>query len=530
MDSVYIVNKQHITFPESINSHIDNIPDTVLVEGLVSIKDIPCSSQLDSIINIGNNIVAYGAGFNDSISTIVFPLIIAVFAFALPFLFSAINHVNDKYNSIAIANMFKSSKRYNAIWRSIAVNIGAMLLYGGLSLLPFITFHRWIGVVFPYLFIVLSAWMVVSIFLFMQYYMTFNKPHSVVDEIKNLYSEEKADAEKKDLKLSKKLKKSGKKKSVSGKKVWEMIGSMYVRSYSNVADLNIVNRLSEMCRYAIRENDYNLYTTIWSKISELRKVEMLFDDSKNKVVSDDCQKRLTNSFLLKTCECIGESAINVEIQSSLIRMWLQCFAHDKYPNHIDFHLLMRTLFKIAGKGNMVFIEKYFADSKYSFKHVLTLPQVLYVKGGDTSKIANEEKNSREKWNEIRDYHFILAAFAFYMGLQTLPKQMMSDELGIDLLPQNRQDLLLTYARCKSKMRPDGGYDHLNAEELYGKRIDPDYIDIFAVLMFALLSDAKVNYYFLYATKELDDKINIDSRSKCNFRKMLEEFTTRRRKS
>ena len=261
-----------------------------------------------------------------------------------------------------------------------------------------------------------------------------------------------------------------------------------------------------MCRYAIRKNDYNLYLSVWSKIYEIQKTEMEFDDTTNSVVSDDCEKNLTNSFLLKTCENIGESAINIEIQGSLIRTWLQCFAHDKYPNHIDFYLLMRTLFKVAGKGNTGFIEKYFADSKYAFRHVLALPQVLYVKGGDISKRASEEKKSREKWDEICDYHFVLAAFSFYMGLKTLPKQMMADEFGMNLLPRHRQELLLTYVRCKSKMRPDGAYDYLNAEELYGRRVDPDYIDTFAVLLFALLGDAKANNYYLYVPNDFNDKI------------------------
>lgn len=101
---------------------------------------------------------------------------------------------------------------------------------------------------------------------------------------------------------------------------------------------------------------------------------------------------------------------------------------------------------------------------------------------------------------------MLAAFAFYMGLKTLPKQMMTDELGMDILPQNRQELLLTYVRCKSKMRPDGAYDHLEVDNLYGRRVDPDYIDTFAVILFALLGDAEANYYFLYVPNEFRDKI------------------------
>ena len=507
-DSVFILNQNKI--PDTMQVIVNNLPDSLAVNGIVKVSNMAEPNnyeiQLDSLVAIWRDISVFGIGYSDTISNIAFPLIIAVFAFALPFLFSAINHVNNKYDSAAIANMFKSSNRYKFFWWSIAVNVSIMMLYGGLSLLPFYTFHHWIDFVFSYLLVGLVTWMVISVFLFMHYCMMYNKPYNVVEEIKRLYPVEKADAEKKDKKQSKKFKKTRKSKSQSAKKVWEMIGSMYMRGYSNSADLELINRLSEMCRYAIRKNDYNLYLSVWSKIYEIQKTEMEFDDTTKSVVSDDCEKNLTNSFLLKTCENIGESAINVEIQGSLIRTWLQCFAHDKYPNHIDFYLLMRTLFKLAGNGNTGFIEKYFADSKYTFRYVLTLPQVLYVKGGDTSNIKSEEMKSLEKWNEICDYHFVLAAFAFYMGLKTLPKQIMADELGMDLLPRNRQELLLTYVRCKSKMRSDGAYDFLNAEELYGRRVDPDFIDTFAVLLFALLGDAEAGYYFLYVPNEFTDKI------------------------
>ena len=167
---------------------------------------------------------------------------------------------------------------------------------------------------------------------------------------------------------------------------------------------------------------------------------------------------------------------------------------------------MCALFKVAGKGNLGFIEKYFADSKYTFRYVLSLPQVLYVKGGDISKRASEEQKSQKEWKRICDYHFVLAAFAYYMGLKTLPKLVLSEEFGLELLPRNRQELLLTYASCKLKMKSDGGYDHKDAEDLYGMSVDPEFIDTFAVLLFALLGDAEAYNYFLYVPNELNDKI------------------------
>ena len=170
-DSVFILNQTKI--PDTMQIIVNNIPDSLAINGVVKVSNMTkpnnYESQLDSLVAIGRDISEFGIGYSDTISNIAFPLIIAVFAFALPFLFSAINHVNNKYDSAAIANMFKSSNRYKFFWWSIAANVSIMMLYGGLSLLPFYTFHHWIGFVFSYLLVGLVAWMVISVFLFMHY-------------------------------------------------------------------------------------------------------------------------------------------------------------------------------------------------------------------------------------------------------------------------------------------------------------------------------------------------------------------------
>ena len=153
IDSVFVSNQNNI--PDTMQVIVNNIPDTFVVKGAVEVSNMAephnYESQLDSLVTIGREVAEFGIGNSDTISNIAFPLIIAVFAFALPFLFSAINHINNKYDSTAIANMFKSAKRYKTFWWSIAVNVGVMMLYGGLSLLPFDTFHHWIGYIFSYL-------------------------------------------------------------------------------------------------------------------------------------------------------------------------------------------------------------------------------------------------------------------------------------------------------------------------------------------------------------------------------------------
>lgn len=96
-DSVFILNQTKI--PDTMQVIVNNIPDSLAINGVVKVSNMTkpnnYESQLDSLVAIGRDISEFGIGYSDTISNIAFPLIIAVFAFALPFLFSAINHVNN---------------------------------------------------------------------------------------------------------------------------------------------------------------------------------------------------------------------------------------------------------------------------------------------------------------------------------------------------------------------------------------------------------------------------------------------------
>ena len=92
-DSVFILNQNKI--PDTMQVIVNNLPDSLAVNGIVKVSNMAepnnYESQLDSLVAIGRDISDFGIGYSDTISNIAFPLIIAVFAFALPFLFSAIH-------------------------------------------------------------------------------------------------------------------------------------------------------------------------------------------------------------------------------------------------------------------------------------------------------------------------------------------------------------------------------------------------------------------------------------------------------
>ncbi len=78
MDSIYVINL--VCIPDTLNAHVSNILSTLKIDGIVAVSDTSYDSQLNSLLSLGNNIAEYGVGFSDVVSTILFPLIIAIFA------------------------------------------------------------------------------------------------------------------------------------------------------------------------------------------------------------------------------------------------------------------------------------------------------------------------------------------------------------------------------------------------------------------------------------------------------------------
>lgn len=68
------------------------------------------------------------------VSNISIPLIVALFAFAMPLLFQVITHINSKYSSEAISKMFENSLPYKAYWAVSIFSIVSLITFGVLTL------------------------------------------------------------------------------------------------------------------------------------------------------------------------------------------------------------------------------------------------------------------------------------------------------------------------------------------------------------------------------------------------------------
>lgn len=508
MDSTYVTNQ--VCLPDTMNAHVSNIPSSIKIDGIVAVTDTSYNSHLSDLLSLGNNIAEYGMGISDVVATIVFPLIIAIFAFAFPFLFDAINKINSRYKSEVLSELYSSSYSYIRFRIAIILSIGWLLLYGFLSLFQFDVWHHWVGLICTPISMIVVSFLVYSVIRFVKESVSFNKPSEIIGKIEVRYKLEKNKAKKEDEKLEKRLnKKKEKAESKRVKNQWDYIGRINNNASSNNADTNYVNRLSNLCRYAFVENDYNLFYSIIKKIEELINDEMSLSSENGENTLPEAQfKYKSANFLAKAYEDYFLSARDRGVQIQLIKTWLKGFSPNKYPNRSDVYMLVKTLLKVASRGELRFIESYFDLCKHSFNYVLNLPLLLYVEKGKIDKRPIVIKKSQEIWDYICDYHFILAAFAYHQGLNTLPRQILVDEYGIGVLPHNKQMLLIRYARCKAKFKEDGSFDYSKSDDLFGQKVNPEFVDIFAATLFALLDDSKGLSYYPIVTEDVKNVLKI----------------------
>lgn len=503
MDTTYVYNQ--VKIPTEIHSIVDNFPDTVNVQGKVGLCD-EISTSIDSIhfslnklISVGETVIDYGTGSNDTVAIIVLPLIIALFAFAFPFIFSVINHINSKYDSDILSKMFTQSREYKNFWRSNIFCVITALIFGALLLISEDCFHRIVGSIGSIILLGAVSFEVHCVIKFVSKSIQYNKPHSLIDEIDRTLDIDIKNARKFESKRQKKFRKRiSREKNEKAIYVLEQFGGFSSSFAEHNAKMVYVSRLNEVCRYAFKGNDSSLFYAVMYPGHKLFDDEKVTFEKNSTCVDAPKPMYLLRQFLDQAFSDYLKNSDNKEFADTLIRTSLMSFNNSRYVNPVDLCWMMERLLNVASSGRHNLIQKYISDSKYSFHHILRLPQVLYVQDGDVSLRPEVEKKSKDNWREVCDWHYLLLAYEFSMGDYSIVNQVLRQSEGrYDVLyPSFRSDVLLRYAQCKKKVRPNGGFDFWSEDELYNRSLDEDFVDRFTAILFCYAQEDDVEgYYF-----------------------------------
>lgn len=419
-----------------------------LVEGQIVFQ-----KQLGTLYEQVQTISEYGIGFSDVATHIAIPLIIALFAFAFPFLFTVISHINNKFESENISKQFFSEPSYKWYMRGAAISAGYLIAVGAISLiLKGPAYHLYMSILNWSSVAVASGYSAIIV-LFVHTCLEYNNPQRLVEKADN---------------------------------------QLKRRRKSRIRYLFWLDSATELCKYAIKKQNYSLFQSLIQRVAEESGYHKNEDNYRCLFYEDVLESNL-----------YGPQ--NQKLEDTLLMYWFLALRRDRIPNLGIMGRMLEKVISAVDKGNMNLFEGYLVKARNGYRYINDVPSVAYVcgKDGDAQKKIEEER--RRCWRELIEMHYLAMARLFASGNYDVLRVIMSgDNLGYDrLFPGSGLEVLRFYARCKENQLVDGGYTYWFRDGIIGKNPDHDLLEKFTAIMLLLAPEEGLEVFHFISVKHLN---------------------------
>lgn len=402
-----------------------------------------------------NDLYVDGTGYNDVVGIIAFPLIIALFAFSFPFVFDRINQINDKYQSKILSQLFRSSCLYRLFWNVSFACIVYVLFYGISALF----FKDIVLVKYDVLWNSVSLFVAISyvliVWLFAKSTVRYNNPEQLLDILNKRHKQEQRRLKIDLLCIKAKvcLRYFMHRKNGDGKSIYNTVKKMVAYWKNNALESNFINRLGEVARYAVKQDDFELFKNVLIRIDDIVKREKYIQSSNTKVVMNEIQEgaihRLTMNFFMNLMLDFSPFSRGYMSNETVVFKMVGAFNRSMYLSFGDSMYLAACLRRMIDKDNEILVYKYVDYTSYYFKYILKLPQVYYIKGGLPNNRSSVENRSYESWQSLAIYHYATLAYGFgkekYYLLDVHLNNRDKDEYN--LYPRTCIEILIRYVLC-----------------------------------------------------------------------------------
>lgn len=451
------------------------------------------SSQAKAIEGIGgrlNDVYECGIGFHDSVSIIFVPLIIALFAFTMPLLFQVITHINSKYSSQSISEMFESSRAYKLFWFASVVSICFLFLLGLLSLSLNEELYRsvmkwayWISlfVAVAYAFVTL---------VFVRTCIRFNSPVKLLAMISQQYKD---DIQSETLKqVINKLGYLKTKAQFWKSKGWKSIRSFIYRGRQlfayNQTESDYGARLLDLCKYAISNKNKSLFLSIIYAVKDItnkeKRVSFIVPVFNRTEFEKPLYLPLTSNFFKGIIEYYSHCEEYPFYEETIVRCYLSAFNKSRMPYDKGIVEVVQSVVNSVESGCTGIYEKYIRHSAFEYLYIQELPSVAFIQGADSNDQIKIYNDKRELWSRICDLHFLMNAFLISRGHYNILRSLLKADCYFQgmLYPLSPHCLLATYANCNDKIY-EGGYWYWSNRDMFGREsADGDMLEKYTVLM------------------------------------------------
>lgn len=459
-----------------------------------------------SILSKLNDIYLDGIGYHDSVGTIAFPLVIALFAFSFPFIFQMVNHINDKYESKLLSYVFRTAFSYKLFWAINVINVTYMLIYGTGTLFYREFFLESYSRYWNTISLVIVSMYVFSILCFVSYCVKFNNPDRLIAIIGRRQKWEKQIVNRNKIKIAIKtyVRLLLHRKDKAGNQIFQSARRMVEQWNDKTPQTNFNDRLIEIARYAIRKGDVGLLRNVldaFGPIIESEKKSVIQWGTKNKGVIKNAGTHFQtfNFFEMIFSQSQLKMLDNMN-ESSLVFTLLNSFDKSKYIGYGNCFWLCKCLCCLVDSENITLMEKYIEYSRFYFGYVKDLPKKSFVYGENVTKRNDIVAKANGDWIELCCSHFLAFAYCFEKGQYSLLKLLVKQsEQG--LYPNSGVDVLLQYAYCKKHswfLHKDQIFDRTyNIEVLLAR---------YAVALLMILNGEKSLYISSVITTEIIETI------------------------
>ena len=433
------------------------------------------ASQLSGIKEQIAYISSNGVGYHNSVGTIAIPLIIAIFAFGFTYIFSVINHINEKYGSPEMTRMFEETSAFRCFWLSTKISIGYLAVYGLLTI--FVPDDSWAKMS---IFADLSA-LAVSIgyasviIWFALTCMRFNKPEDVLKMLKD--NAVRVPKQSLITRIRIYCKNIGNQKNEELKEIQNFAESFYQNGVENWKKEEYIKRLESLAKFVISQDNTNTLSEILGVVDNFVMKEENSKDIErwgNKVLKENLPHRYSDIFYDRILR--EEFVHNVDrnkIEDLLVRHFLQRYPKSKLITHTDIVTMTRLVSVLSSNNASSVLEKYIEHTRYGLSFILSLRRVAYVTGIEAAGLDEATSEANDNWEEICNYHFLAFAVVFSDGLYNLLPRLLqkNSRPPHHLYPFTRADILYKYSECLKHTKDDGYFYDDRIEDILDRQVD-----------------------------------------------------------
>lgn len=442
-----------------------NVDSTNLVISRLLDGDDAILGVMDKIQTILQTITDFGIGYSDVLGHITLPLIVALFAFAFPFLFTVISHINNKYESEYITGLFSAEPVYKWFLRGATISAVYLVVVGFLSLCLIGKARVLFTILMPWTSVIIAGGYAVIILLFVRTCLDYNNPQRVMKQIDIWFDH------------------------YTQKSKGDIYGVYSAENYR-------IQRLVDMCRYAIRKQDNALFLSVIYKVSSLQ------HHNKESVYHNFV-------FFENVVECYMYSPQNSKIEDTLMMYWFMTFNRSESPNLGFIYGMLGKVVAAVKQGRYSLFEIYWNHAKHGLRFIDDLPVVSYVRGCTIREQINVEKGTRRTLRELCEIHYIAFAYLFSEGYTDIVKILLNNDFtaGFRILPRNGVEALRMYARCKKRQLPGGRFSYMMGEDVVGENTDPEMLEKFTAILLLTTSGEVVDHICLLKEDSLETIIS-----------------------